>query len=158
MIDIVRKIGDTIDIHRLGEELGCEVVEISALRGEGSEKLAEKAIELAKSKKNVERPHVFTGSVEHAIAHIEESMAETVDKRSLRWYAIKLFERDGKIAEEIQLSDCLKNHVEDHIKDCENEMEDDAESIITNQRYSYISKVVSRTVIKKKKKIYDNIG
>ena len=152
MIDIVRKIGDTIDIHRLGEELGCEVVEISALRGEGSEKLAEKAIELAKSKKNVERPHVFTGSVEHAIAHIEESIAETVDKRSLRWYAIKLFERDGKIAEEIQLSDCLKNHVEDHIKDCENEMEDDAESIITNQRYSYISKVVSRTVIKKKKK------
>lgn len=152
MIDIVRKIGDTIDIHRLGEELGCEVVEISALRGEGSEKLVEKAIELAKSKKAVERPHVFMGSVEHAIAHIEESIAETVDKSSLRWYAIKLFERDSKIAEEIQLSDYLKNHIEDHIKDCENEMEDDAESIITNQRYSYISKVVSRTVIKKKKK------
>ena len=151
MIDIVRKIGDTIDIHKLGEELGCEVVEISALKGEGGEKLVEKAIELARSKKAVERPHVFTGSVEHAIAHIEESISETVDKNSLRWYAIKLFERDSKITEEIQISDYLKNHIEDHIKDCENEMEDDAESIITNQRYSYINRVVSRTVIKKKK-------
>ncbi len=153
MIDIVRKIGDTIDIHKLGEELGCEVVEISALKGEGGEKLVEKAIELARSKKAVERPHVFTGSVEHVIAHIEESISETVDKNSLRWYAIKLFERDSKITEEIQISDYLKNHIEDHIKDCENEMEDDAESIITNQRYSYINRVVSRTVIKKKKTI-----
>ena len=152
MIDLVRKNGDRIDMKKLGDELGCEVVEISALKGEGSVRLADKAIELAKNRQVSERPHVFTGSVEHAIAHIEESVSGSADNQSLRWYAIKIFERDSRVMEGISIDAKLKQHLDEHIRDCENEMEDDAESIITNQRYAYISRVVSATVVKKKAK------
>jgi ferrous iron transport protein B len=110
---------------------------------------AEKAVEAARAQKNGELPHVFTGSVEHALAHIEESIQGTVDPRYLRWYAIKLFERDSKVLEELKLSDDLSQHLGEHIADCETELDDDAESIITNQRYAYISGVVHKAVQKK---------
>ncbi len=149
MMDLVRKNGDQIDLKKLGDALGCEVVAISALKGEGGMEAAEKAVKLAQSQSAGELPHVFTGSVEHAIAHIEESIQGKVDDRYLRWYAIKVFERDEKVMEEIDLSQSLKQHLEEHIADCEAEMDDDAESIITNQRYAYINKVVSASVKKK---------
>ena len=149
MIDLVRKSGDTIDLGRLGEALGCEVVSMSALKGEGGMAAAEKAVALAKSHKAGELPHVFTGSVEHAIAHIEESIAGLVDDRYLRWYAIKVFERDDKVMAQLNLTGELKAHLEAHIADCEKEMDDDAESIITNQRYTYINGVVNKAVKKK---------
>ena len=150
MIDLVRKNGDKIDLVRLAGALGCQVVEMSALKGEGGMAAAEKALELAKTHKTGELPHVFTGSVEHAIAHIEESIQGRVDDRYLRWYAIKIFERDSKVLEQLGLSPELKKHLELHIADCEHELDDDAESIITNQRYSYISSVVDKAVKKKK--------
>ena len=149
MIDLVKKNGDQIDLQKLGEALGCQVVEMSALKGQGSMEAAQAAVELARQGRDIEPPHVFTGSVEHAIAHIEESIADRTDPRSLRWYAIKVFERDEKVAESLQLDQELAAHLEEHILDCEKEMDDDAESIITNQRYAYISKVVERAVKKK---------
>ncbi|OUO13798.1 ferrous iron transporter B [Flavonifractor sp. An4] len=150
MIDLVRKNGDVIDLQKLGSALGCQVVEMSALKGEGGKEAAERAVVLAKTKKAGELPHVFTGSVEHAIAHIEESIAGLVEERYLRWYAIKVFERDEKVLETLNLTGELKEHLEAHIADCEAELDDDAESIITNQRYSYISSVVGKAVKKKK--------
>ena len=149
MIDLVRKNGDKIDLGRLGEALGCEVVSMSALKGEGGMAAAEKAVALAKSHRAGELPHVFTGSVEHAIAHIEESIAGLVDDRYLRWYAIKVFERDDKVMAQLKLTGELKAHLEAHIADCEKELDDDAESIITNQRYAYINGVVNKAVKKK---------
>ena len=149
MIDLVRKNGDTIDLAKLGASLGCEVVEMSALKGEGGMEAAEKAIALAQNHKSGELPHVFTGSVEHAIAHIEESIQDKVDEGYLRWYAIKLFERDEKVLEDLKLDQALTKHLEAHIADCEKELDDDAESIITNQRYAYISGVVNKAVKKK---------
>ena len=149
MIDLVRKNGDKIDLHKLSKELGCAAVEISALKGEGCREAAEKAVAAAKAARSGELPHVFTGSVEHAIAHIEESIQGKVDARFLRWYAVKLFERDEKVQEELALDKELLAHIEQHIADCEAEMDDDAESIITNQRYAYISTVVSKSVKKK---------
>ena len=149
MIDLVRKNGDKINLAALGEELGCEVLEMSALKGEGRMKVAEKAIALAKAGQNAELPHVFTGSVEHAVAHIEESIEGKVDARNLRWFAIKLFERDDKVLEDLRLDAELRSHLEEHIADCEKELDDDAESIITNQRYAYINTVVSKAVRKK---------
>lgn len=148
MIDIVRKNGDKIDPEKLGKALGCKVVTISALKGEGSEEAANAAVEAAKSAANGEHPHVFTGSVEHALAHIEESIEGKVDDLFLRWYAIKIFERDEKVADELALSNDLKDHLEKHIADCENELDDDSESIITNQRYAYIEEVASKSVFK----------
>lgn len=149
MIDLVRKNGDKIDLKKLSEELGCQAVEISALKGEGSMKAAEMAVAAAKSGKAGELPHVFTGSVEHAIAHIEESIQGKVDDRFLRWYAVKLFERDDKVQQELKLDKALVDHIDQHIADCEKEMDDDAESIITNQRYAYINTVVEKAVRKK---------
>ena len=149
MIDLVRKNGDTIKLNNLGEALGCEVVEMSALKGEGGMAAAEKAVALAQSKQTGELPHVFTGSVEHALAHIEESIQGKVSEGYLRWYAIKVFERDQKVMEEMGLDPNLKAHLEEHIADCEKELDDDAESIITNQRYSYINSVVTKAVKKK---------
>ena len=149
MIDLVRKNGDEIDLHKLSKELGCAAVEISALKGEGCRQAAEQAVAAAKAARTGELPHVFTGSVEHAIAHIEESIQGKVDARFLRWYAVKLFERDEKVQEELALDKELLAHIEQHIADCEAEMDDDAESIITNQRYAYISTVVSKSVKKK---------
>ncbi len=149
MIDLVRKNGDTINLAKLGGALSCEVVEMSALRGEGGMAAAEKAVAQAQKRQTGELPHVFTGSVEHAIAHIEESIQGKVSEGYLRWYAIKIFERDEKVMEELNLSADLKAHLEQHIADCEKELDDDAESIITNQRYSYINSVVSKAVKKK---------
>ena len=149
MIDLVRKNGDTIDLKKLSAELGCQAVEISALKGEGTEAAAKAAVAAAKAAKTGELPHVFTGSVEHAIAHIEESIQGKVDDRFLRWYAVKLFERDEKVQDELKLDKTLMDHIDEHIQDCEKEMDDDAESIITNQRYAYINTVVHKAVKKK---------
>ena len=152
MIDLVRKNGDKIDLKKLGEALGCDVVEMSALKNEGGMEAAQRCVQAAQSAKGKaeeELPHVFTGSVEHAIAHIEESIAGKVDARNLRWYAIKVFERDEKVLAELNLDAGLKKHLEEHIQDCEKELDDDAESIITNQRYAYINKVVEKAVKKK---------
>ena len=149
MIDLVRKNGDKIDLKRLSQELGCRAIEISALKGEGSRQAAELAVQAAAEGKAGELPHVFTGSVEHAIAHIEESIQGKVEPRFLRWYAVKLFERDDKVQAELGLDPELLRHIDEHVADCEKEMDDDAESIITNQRYAYINTVVSRSVKKK---------
>ena len=149
MIDLVRKNGDKIDLKKLSAELGCQAVEISALKGEGTEAAAKAAMAAAKAGKAGELPHVFTGSVEHAIAHIEESIQGKVDDRFLRWYAVKLFERDDKVQAELNLNKELLDHLNAHIADCEKEMDDDAESIITNQRYAYINGVVDKAVKKK---------
>lgn len=157
MMDLVQKKGDLIDTAKLGAELGCEVVTISALKGQGGMEAAGKAAALAQSKVAGKReaPHVFTGSVEHAVAHIEESVQEIVDAQSLRWYAIKIFERDEKVLEKLKLDEILKSHVEEHIADCEKEMDDDAESIITNQLYAYIKGVIDKAV--KKKPVKNNM-
>lgn len=149
MIDLVRKNGDRIDLEKLGKALGCQVLEISALKGEGGMEAAEKAVAAAGLNAVRELPHVFTGSVEHALAHIEESIQSRVDRQQLRWYAIKIFERDQRIQEKMQFDGQLSAHLEEHIADCERELDDDAESIITNQRYLYINDVVSRAVQKK---------
>ena len=149
MIDLVRKNGDQIDLAKLGQALGCEVVEMSALKGEGGLEAAQRTVSAAQAGRNGELPHVFTGSVEHALAHIEESIQGRVAEGYLRWYAIKLFERDEKVLEELALDAGLVSHLEEHIADCERELDDDAESIITNQRYAYISGVVGRAVKKK---------
>ena len=152
MMDLVRKNGDQIDLKKLSAALGCEVVEMSALKSEGSKAAAERAVAVGQNHRAGELPHVFTGSVEHALAHIEESIQGKVDDRYLRWYAIKVFERDEKVLEELKLDSQLATHLEEHIADCEKELDDDAESIITNQRYAYINSVVSKAVKKKASK------
>ena len=152
MIDLVRKNGDKIDLKKLGDALGCEVVAISALKGEGGPAAAEKAIEMAKSKKAIELPQVFTGSVEDAVKHIEEKITDKVDSRNLRWYAIKIFERDSKVLETLKLDSSLLSSLETVIEKCEKELDDDSESIITNQRYVYIGGVVDKAVKKKGEK------
>lgn len=149
MMDLVKKSGDKIDIKKMGEELGCEVVEISALQGKGCKEAAERAIEAAKSGRKHCLPSVFTGSVEHAIAYIEESIHDKVDKEFVRWYAIKVFERDHDATDALQLDPKTLAHLDTHIKDCEDEMDDDSESIIINQRYSYIGCIISSVLTKK---------
>lgn len=149
MMDLVKKSGDKIDIKKMGEELGCEVVEISALQGKGCKEAAERAIEAAKSGRKHCLPSVFTGSVEHAIAHIEESIHDKVDKEFVRWYAIKVFERDHDATDALQLDPKTLAHLDTHIKDCEDEMDDDSESVIINQRYSYIGRIISSVLTKK---------
>ena len=149
MIDLVRKNGDTIDLEKLNRGLHCACVEISALKDEGCQKAVELAVELAKHHSHVDMPHVFNGSVEHALAHIEESIEGKIDGNYLRWYAIKLFERDELVRSEVGLSEELLAHLEKHIADCEEEMDDDAESIIADQRYTYIEHVIRRSVNKK---------
>ena len=149
MMDLVKKSGDKIDIKKMGEELGCEVVEISALQGKGCKEAAERAIEAAKRGRKHCLPSVFTGSVEHAIAHIEESIHDKVDKEFVRWYAIKVFERDHDATDALQLDPKTLAHLDTHIKDCEDEMDDDSESIIINQRYSYIGRIISSVLTKK---------
>jgi len=142
MMDVVKKNGDRIHIDRLSKELGCPVMEISALKGEGITEMAEKAVELAEHGVFTEPQHSFSGSVEHAIAHIEESLVGKIPESQQRWYAIKVFERDEKIFEKLALDDGLKAHIERHIQSCEAKMDDDAESIITNERYLYISSII----------------
>jgi len=149
MIDLVRKNGDTIDLEKLSRALGCACMEISALKDVGCQEAAEKAVELARNHTHGDMPHVFGGSVEHALAHIEESIEGKVAYNYLRWYAIKLFERDERVRSEVGLDSELLAHLEKHITDCEWEMDDDAESIIADQRYTYIGNVVGKAVTKK---------
>ncbi len=149
MIDLVRKNGDKIDLEKLSRAIGCPCIEISALKGEGCLEAAEKAVELGRRHTHEDMPHVFGGSVEHALAHIEESIEGKVKSNYLRWYAIKLFERDEMVRAELHLDETLLGHLEKHIIDCEREMDDDAESIIADQRYTYIAKLVSKAVTKK---------
>jgi len=146
MIDLVRKNGDSIDLDKLGKALGCTCMEISALKGEGCLEAAAEAVKLARNHTHGEMPHVFNGSVEHALAHIEESIEGKVQNNYLRWYAIKLFERDERVREEVGIGQELADHLEKHISDCEREMDDDAESIIADQRYTYIGNVVAKAV------------
>ena len=149
MIDLVRKNGDAIDLEKLGKALGCPCMEISALKGEGCMEAAEAALALGKNHTHSDRPHVFGGSVEHALAHIEESIEGKVQPNYLRWYAIKLFERDEMVRKELNFPKALLDHLEMHIRDCEREMDDDAESIIADQRYTYIESVIRKAVQKK---------
>ena len=150
MMDLVVKNGDVINITKLSQELGCRIIEISALKGQSTMEAAQLCLEAAKEGRQVEPPHVFTGSVEHAIAHIEESIQDKVDPLNLRWYAVKVFERDEKAMGPLHLDRVTKKHIDDHIKDCEKEMDDEAESIITNQRYDYIQALTARCVKKKR--------
>ena len=151
MMDIIAKNGDTINIPALSASLGCRIVEISALRGTGIEDATAAAIEAAKSTKTVPI-HRFSGAVEHAIAHIEEAALHDLglpaDRQ--RWYAIKIFERDEKAIEEIKIDQTLISHIEEDILATERELDDDAESIITNERYLYIEKILKNTYIKRK--------
>ena len=149
MIDLVRKNGDTIDLEKLSRALRCACVEISALKGEGVFEAAQKAVERARNHTHAEIPHVYNGSVEHALAHIEESIEGKVPANYLRWYAIKLFERDEMVRREVGLDSDLLAHIEKHIVDCEWEMDDDAESIVADQRYTYIERVIAKSVTKK---------
>ncbi len=152
MMDLVRKNGDKIDAKKLSEALGCEIIETSALKGEGSQKAAQRAAEIARSGKRASLPSVFGGTVEHAIAHIEESLEGKVAPEHLRWYAVKLFERDERVKDQLNLGADVLQHIEEHIAECEQELDDDAESIITNERYAYISRLMTACVKKKARK------
>ena len=148
MIDLVRKNGDQIDLKKLGNMLGCQVIAISALKGEGGAEAAQKAVSAARLRTKNELPRVFTGSPENAIARIEESISGMVDNQYLRWYAVKVFERDSRVTEELNLPRALADRLELYIAECETELDDDAESIITNQRYAYIDSVIAASVRK----------
>ncbi len=149
MMDTLRKNGDEIRVDKLSKALGCPVVTMSALKGEGTKAAAQQAVAAAKENAKYFVPCTFEGSVEHAIAHIEESLQGEVSAQSMRWFAIKVFERDAKVLEKLNLSAEQLQHLEQHIVECEMEQDDDAESIMTNQRYAYISKLVSACVKKK---------
>lgn len=149
MIDVVRKNGDTIDIKKLKDALGCEIIETSALKGIGSKEVAQKAIELAKSKAVFTPRHTFSKSVENALSQIEELITDYLDGLNSRWLAIKLFERDEKIQEQVSFTGSIREKIESIIAVCEKEFDDDGESIITNERYIYISKLMKETVHKK---------
>ena len=155
MMDLVNKNGDIINLQKLSAEIGAPVYPISALEGKGCLDVANAAVKVAENHqvfKAAELPHVFRGSVEHALAHIEESISDKVDKKNLRWFAIKLFERDEQVLADLNLSPELTAHLEEHIKDCETEMDDDAESIITNQRYEYIGSIIDACITKNRPK------
>ena len=143
MMDIVRKNGDKINISELSQALGCKVVEISALKGDGVMAAAEAAIDAAKNAKTVPM-HTFSGPVEHAIAHIEEATVHGMPEEQQRWYAIKIFERDDKVMQKLGLTKETMSHIEADIEAAEKELDDDAESIITNERYIYIGEVIKR--------------
>ena len=150
MMDVVKKNGDKIDFAKIARALKCEVVGICAQKGEGCVEAALKAVELAEAvaaaKRHEDVPHVFKGSVEHAIAHIEESIQGKVDKRSIRWYAIKIFEHDRDVINMLGIGVGELKHIEDHIRDCEKELDSDAESIITNQRYEFIHDLIDNAL------------
>jgi len=149
MMDVVNKNGDKINAEELERELGCKVIPISALKAEGVMEAAEIAIVAAKSPKNIPL-HSFSGAIEHAIAHIEEAVLHDMPEEQQRWYAIKIFERDKKILEKLQIEDNILKHIEEDIKKAEKEVDDDAESIIINERYIYISSVMKGSYKKKK--------
>lgn len=148
MMDIVKKNGDKINIEELSRELGCKVVEISALKGTGIKEAADAAVEAAKNGKTVPM-HTFSGPVEHTIAHIEEAAVHNMPEEQQRWYAIKLFERDDKVIEKLNLDSAVMAHIDEDIKNVEKELDDDAESIITNERYVYIAEIIKGCYKKK---------
>ena len=148
MMDIVRKNGDKINIAELSRELGCKIIEISALKGDGVMEAAEAAVAAAKGAKTVPM-HTFSGPVEHAIAHIEEAVLHDKPAEQQRWYAIKIFERDDKVLEQLQIPEATMQHIEADIKAAEKELDDDAESIITNERYVYIAQIIKGCYKKK---------
>ena len=148
MMDIVRRQGDKIDTAELGRQLGCKVVEISALKGDGTMEAAEAAIKAAQGTRTIPQ-HKFSGVVEHALAHIEEVTVHNLPEEQQRWYAVKLFERDEKVMEALKLPQETVAHIEKDIEAAEKEMDDDAESIITNERYIYIGEVIKACYKKK---------
>ena len=150
MMDVVRKNGDHINITELSRQLGCKVVEISALKGTGVMEAAQAAIDAAQNGKTIPL-HTFSGVVEHAIAHIEEAVVHNMPAEQQRWYAIKLFERDDKVMAHVKLDEQTKKHIEQDIAAAEKELDDDAESIITNERYKYIATVIKSCYQKKRK-------
>ena len=150
MMDVVRKNGDQINTGELSRELGCQVVEISALKGTGVMEAAEAAVEAAKNGKTIPM-HTFSGPVEHAIAHIEEAAVHTMPEEQQRWYAIKIFERDDKVLEKLSIPADVMQHIETDIQAAEKELDDDAESIITNERYVYIAEIIKGCYKQKRK-------
>jgi len=150
MMDVVNKSGEIIRTEKLAQELGCPVVEISAKTGMGLEEVTEKAVQAAKNKTATQPQHKFCGCVEHALAHIEEAAQLKIPEAQQRWYSIKLFERDPKVRETLKLNNALISHIEQDILSCEEELDDDAESIITNERYNYIASIIGRCNIKNK--------
>ena len=148
MMDVVKKNGDKINLNELSRELGCKVVEISALKGTGIDAAAQAAIDAAKNTKTVPM-HTFSGPVEHAIAHIEEAVVHNMPEEQQRWYAIKVFERDEKVLEQLKVPADVMSHVEADIKAAEQELDDDAEAIITNERYVYIASILKGCYKKK---------
>ena len=151
MMDIVKKNGDQINVAELSRELGCKVVEISALKGDGVMEAAQAAVEAAATAKTVPM-HTFSGPVEHAIAHIEEAAVHDLPEEQQRWYAIKIFERDDKVLEQLKIDPAVMTHIEADIKAAEKELDDDAESIITNERYVYIAQLIKGCYKQKKAK------
>ncbi len=152
MMDLVKKNGEELNVDRLSRDIGCKVVEISALKGDGIDQLIQRAVAIAKTGKKNQPAHRFEGCVEHAIAHIEEAISGKVDQSMERWYAVKLFERDEKVREILNLDSALLNHIEEDIVSCEKEMDDDAESIITGERYNYIGSIIEDCYKKRVKK------
>ena len=148
MMDLVKKNGDHIDIKELSRELGCPVVEISALKGTGVMEAAQAAIDAAGSDATIPQ-HTFSGAVEHALAHIEEAAVHDMPPEQQRWYAIKIFERDDKVLEKLNLPQAVMSHIEKGIQAAEEELDDDAESIITNERYVYIASMLKGCYKKK---------
>ena len=151
MMDVVRRNGDQINVAELSRELGCKVVEISALKGDGVMEAARAAVEAAATAKTVPM-HTFSGPVEHAIAHIEEAAVHDLPEEQQRWYAIKIFERDDKVLEQLKIDPTVMTHIEADIKAAEKELDDDAESIITNERYVYIAQLIKGCYKQKKAK------
>lgn len=148
MIDVVRKSGDKINVKELQRELGVPVVEISALKGDGVDEVTEKCLQAANGSRPVP-PHIYSGATEHTLAHIEEAALHSLQESEQRWYAIKIFERDKKAYEKLNIDQAALNHIEEDIKNAEKEMDDDAESIITNERYIFIASLIKNTYTKK---------
>ncbi|MBR4180168.1 MAG: 50S ribosome-binding GTPase, partial [Treponema sp.] len=149
MMDVVKKNGDKIHVEAMQEELGCPVVEISALKGTGCLEAAEIAVNKAEAKKPMMYKHRFEGCVEHALAHIEEAIVHDLPEEQHRWYSVKLFERDEKVIASLGVSADKLKHIEADIKSCESELDDDSESIITAERYKYIESIIKKCVTKK---------
>ena len=150
MMDLVKKSGDKIDVAELSRQLGCKIVEISALKGDGVMEAAEEAIKAARETKTIPQ-HTFSGAVEHALAHIEEAVVHNMSEEQQRWYAIKIFERDDKVYEQLKLTKETLSHIEGDIAAAEKELDDDAESIITNERYIYIAGILKSSYKKSNK-------
>ena len=148
MMDVVRKSGDKINVPELSRQLGCRIIEISALKEEGIMEAAEAAIDAANGVKTIPQ-HSFSGVVEHALAHIEELALHSLPEEQQRWYSIKLFERDDKVIEQLGLDKAILDHIEKDIKAAETELDDDSESIITNERYNYIAEIIRACYRKK---------